>query len=69
MFSCRTRGFCPSCYAKRVEDRIIDHLKLRFVAAKPPPPHVFEQVALTAAEESGESGVVLCDIIPFVRTP
>jgi hypothetical protein len=37
-----------------VVDRIIDHLKLRFVAAKPPPSHVFEQVALTAAEESGE---------------
>jgi hypothetical protein len=35
-------------------DRIIVHLKLRFVAAKPPPPHVFEQVALTAAEESGD---------------
>jgi len=55
---------CPQCggtmkvvafiteYA--VVDRIIDHLKLRFAAAKPPPPHVFEQVALTAAEESGE---------------
>ena len=37
-----------------VVDRIIDHLKLRFVAAKPPPPHVFEQVALPAAEDSGE---------------
>jgi hypothetical protein len=37
-----------------VVDRIIDHLKLRFVAAKPPPSHVFEQVALMAAEESGE---------------
>jgi hypothetical protein len=35
-------------------DRIIDHLKLTFEAAKPPPPHVFEQVALAAAEESGE---------------
>ena len=35
-------------------DRIIDHLKLTFVAAKPPPCHVFEQVALTAAEVSGE---------------
>lgn len=30
-------------------DRIIDHLKLMFVAAKPPPSHVFEQVALTTA--------------------
>jgi hypothetical protein len=35
-------------------DRIIDHLKLRFVAEKPPPSHVFEQVALIAAEEQGE---------------
>jgi len=30
------------------------HLKLTFVAAKPPPCHVFEQVALAAAEESRE---------------
>jgi len=37
-----------------VVDRFIDHLKLRFVAAKPPPSHVFEQVAPAAAEESGE---------------
>ena len=55
---------CPKCggtmkvvafiteYA--VVDRIIDHLKLRFVADKPPPSHVFEPVALAAAEESGE---------------
>jgi hypothetical protein len=35
-------------------DRIMEHLKLTFVAAKPPPSHVFEQVALPAAEESGE---------------
>jgi hypothetical protein len=35
-------------------DRIIDHLKLRFVAEKPPPSHVFEQVPLTAAEEQAE---------------
>jgi len=33
-------------------DRIIDHLKLQFVAAKPPPLRVFEQVALAAAEEN-----------------
>jgi hypothetical protein len=32
----------------------IDHLKLTFVAAKPPPSHVFEQVALLEVEESGE---------------
>lgn len=35
-------------------DRIIDHLKLTFAAAKPPPSCVFEQVALAAAEGSGE---------------
>jgi hypothetical protein len=29
-----------------VVDRIIDHLKLRFVADKPSPSHVFEQVVL-----------------------
>jgi len=55
---------CPKCGSRMkvvafiteyaVVDRIIDHLKLTFLAAKPPPPHVFEQVALTAAEESGE---------------
>jgi hypothetical protein len=39
-------------YAK--VDRIIDHLKLTFAAAKPPPSQVFEQVSLTAAEESGK---------------
>jgi len=55
---------CPKCggtmkiiafiteYA--VADCNIDHLKLTFVATKPPPSHVFEQVALIAAEESGE---------------
>ena len=31
----------------------IDHLKLTFVAAKPPPSHVFTEVALMEAEESG----------------
>jgi len=36
-----------------VVDRIIDHLKLTFVAAKPPPSHVFAEVALPEAEESG----------------
>jgi hypothetical protein len=35
-------------------DRIINHLKLTFVAAKLPPSHVFTEVALMAAEESGE---------------
>ena len=37
-----------------VVDRIIRHLKLTFVAEKPPPAHVFEQVALMVAEEGGE---------------
>jgi hypothetical protein len=51
---------CPKCGGQMkviaflteyaVADRIIDHLKLLFVADKPPPCHVFEQVALTAAE-------------------
>ena len=35
-------------------DRIIDHLKLRFVAEKPPPSHVFTEVALMAAEAGSE---------------
>jgi hypothetical protein len=34
--------------------RIIDHLKLTFAAAKPPPSHVFTKVALLEAEENGE---------------
>jgi hypothetical protein len=54
---------CPKCsgptkvvafiteYA--VVDRIIDHLKLTFVADKPPPSHVFIEVALMEAEGSG----------------
>jgi len=37
-----------------VVDRIIDHLKLGFMADRPPPSSVFEQVALMAAEESRE---------------
>jgi hypothetical protein len=53
--------FCPRCGGTmkviafitdfQVVDRIIDHLKLTFVAEKPPPSRVFEQVALMAAEE------------------
>ena len=35
-----------------VVDRIIDHLKLTFVAAKSPPSHVFTEVALMAPEEN-----------------
>jgi hypothetical protein len=34
--------------------KFIEHLKLTFVAAKPPPSHVFTEVALMEAEESGE---------------
>jgi len=43
-----SRGF-PE---RAVVDRIIRHLELTFVAEKPPPAHVFEQVALMATEES-----------------
>jgi ribosomal protein S27E len=35
-------------------DRIIDHLKLTFVAEKPPPSRVLTEVALMAAEEPAE---------------
>jgi hypothetical protein len=35
-----------------VVDRIIDHLKLTFASAKPPPSRVIEQVVLLAAEEN-----------------
>ena len=55
---------CPKCGGRMkivafitedsVVDRIIDHLKLGFVAAKPPPSHVFTEVALMAAEERRE---------------
>ena len=44
---------CPKCQAEMriiafitdyaVVDRIIDHLKLRFVGERPPPPHVVSQ--------------------------
>jgi hypothetical protein len=46
---------CPKCggtmkiivfiMEHAVVDRIVDHLKLRFVAEKPPPSHVFKHVA------------------------
>ena len=55
---------CPKCGGRMkvvafiteyaVVDRIMEHLKLTFVAAKPPPSHVFTEVALIAAEESGD---------------
>jgi len=35
-------------------ERIIGHLKLTFIAEKPPPSRVFEQVALMAAEENSD---------------
>jgi hypothetical protein len=37
-----------------VVDRIINHLKLTFVADKPPPPHIPYQEVLMAAETAGE---------------
>jgi len=37
-----------------VVDRIIDHLKLTFVADRPPPPHIAYQEVLMAAEASTE---------------
>jgi hypothetical protein len=55
---------CPKCGGSMkviafitdhaVVDRIIDHLKLRFIAEKPPPSRVFTQVALMDAEQSAE---------------
>jgi len=54
---------CPRCGGRMkvvafltehaVVDRIIGYLKLTFVASKPPPSHVFEQVALAAADLLG----------------
>jgi len=37
-----------------VVDRIINHLKLTFVADKPPPPHIAYQELLMAAETRAE---------------
>jgi len=37
-----------------VVDRIIDHLKLSFIAERPPPPHIAYQEMLMAAETSAE---------------
>ena len=37
-----------------VVDRIINHLKLTFVAERPPPPHTVSQEFLMAAETSTE---------------
>jgi hypothetical protein len=55
---------CPQCGGRMkviafltdfsVVDRIINHLKLTFVADKPPPPQVAYQELLMAAETSAE---------------
>jgi hypothetical protein len=55
---------CPACGGKmsiiafiedhKVIDKIIGHLKLTFMAERPPPPHVLQQELLMAAEERGE---------------
>jgi hypothetical protein len=55
---------CPECGGTmkvvafitdyRAVDRIIDHLRLTFVAEKPPPSQVCQQVALMVAEEQAE---------------
>jgi hypothetical protein len=55
---------CPQCGAKMrviafltdyaAVDRIIDHLKLTFVAERPPPAHLAYQEVLTAAEAPAE---------------
>jgi len=55
---------CPNCQGQMriiafitdypVVDRIINHLKLTFVADKPPPPHMFYQEVLMAAETGSE---------------
>jgi len=55
---------CPQCQSRMriiafitdyaVVDRIINHLKLTFVADKPPPPHLAYQEVLMAAEAPAE---------------
>jgi len=55
---------CPKCGGKMkviafltdysVVDRIINHLKVTFVADRPPPPHIAYQEILMAAETSAE---------------
>ncbi len=55
---------CPKCQGQMriiafltdygVVDRIINHLKLTFVADKPPPPHLAYQEILVAAETDAE---------------
>jgi len=38
----------------KVIDKIIRHLKISFMAERPPPPHIVQQELLMAAEERGE---------------
>jgi hypothetical protein len=55
---------CPKCGGRMkiisfltdwaVVDRIIDHLKLRFTAERPPPPQFAYQEALMAPETAGQ---------------
>jgi hypothetical protein len=55
---------CPRCGGKMrviaflidyaVVDKIINHLKLTFVADRPPPPHIAYQEVLMAADPSAE---------------
>ena len=55
---------CPKCGGRMkviafladygVVDKIIDHLELKSVAEKPPPPHLAYQEVLMAAESSTE---------------
>ena len=55
---------CPSCGGKmsiiafiedhKVIDKIISHLKLTFMAERPPPPQFVQKELLMAAEERGE---------------
>jgi transposase len=55
---------CPECGGRMkivafitdysVLDRIINHLKLRFIADKPPPPRIASQKVLMAAEAGSE---------------
>jgi len=55
---------CPSCGGQmriiafiedhKAIDKIIKHLKLSFIAERPPPPQVLHQELLIAAEERGK---------------
>jgi len=57
---------CPRCGGRMkvvaflteyaVVDRIMEHLKLTFVAEKPPPAQIFKQVALMAAASACTHG-------------